>query len=113
VLRTLRDSDVRIAVVSDIHFDLRPEFAAAGMDHLVDTFVLSFQHGVCKPDPAIFEMALNALAVGPHQALMVGDRPERDGAAARLGMPTLLLPTLRRPDDRRLHLVVNLICDTP
>jgi len=83
------------------------------MDHLVDTFVLSFQHGVCKPDPAIFEMALNALAVGPHQALMVGDRPERDGAAARLGMPTLLLPTLRRPDDRRLHLVVNLICDTP
>jgi HAD superfamily hydrolase (TIGR01509 family) len=109
VLSSLRDRGVRTAVVSDIHFDLRPEFDAAGMHGLVDAFVLSFEHGVCKPDPAIFRVALDALGVSPEQTLMVGDRPGRNGGATQLGATTLLLPTLRRPEHRRLHLVLRLM----
>jgi FMN phosphatase YigB (HAD superfamily) len=109
VLRSLRERGVRVAVVSDIHLDLRPEFEAAGLGDVVDVFTLSFEHGVCKPDAAMFEMTVDALACEPEQALMVGDRSERDGGATRLGIPTLLVPTLRRPQDRRLHLVVGLV----
>ena len=47
-------------MLSDVHFDIRPAFIAAGMDGLVDTFVLSFEQGVQKPDPAIFVAALDA-----------------------------------------------------
>ena len=100
---------MRVAVVSDIHIDLRPEFEAAGLGELVDVFTLSFEHGVRKPSAAMFEMTVDALACEPEQTLMVGDRPERDGGAVRLGIPTLLVPTLRRPQDRRLHLVGGLV----
>ncbi|HUI05191.1 MAG TPA: hypothetical protein VLZ77_16750 [Acidimicrobiales bacterium] len=44
---------------------------------------------------------------------MVGDRPERDGGAARLGIPTLLLPPLRGSEEQRLHLVLNLVWEVP
>jgi FMN phosphatase YigB (HAD superfamily) len=109
VLRALRDLGVRIAVVSDIHLDLRPEFESAGLGDFVDVFTLSFEHGVCKPDAAIFETTVDALACELEQVLMVGDRSERDGGAVRLGIPTLLVPTLRLPQDRRLHLVGGLV----
>lgn len=102
VLRRLADGGRRLAVVSDIHFDLRPAFAAAGLP--VDVFVLSFEHGVQKPDPAIFRLALDGLGTDPARTLMVGDRPTQDGAALAVGMPTLLLPPLTDVRQRRLHL---------
>ena len=91
VLRTLKSVGCRIALVSDIHFGLRPEFAAAGLTDLIDAFVLSYEHGVQKPDTRIFEIALNALGVAPEEALMVGDRASHDGGAAAAGITTLLL----------------------
>lgn len=108
VLRELHDQGVRIAVVSDIHVDLRPVFADAGLADLVDVFTLSFEQGCQKPDPRMFTRTLTALGVDPHCALMVGDRSHPDGAAVEAGLVTLLLPPLRATDDRRLHLVTAL-----
>ncbi|SDF35713.1 Phosphoglycolate phosphatase, HAD superfamily [Blastococcus aurantiacus] len=105
---SLRDGDVRIAVVSDIHVDLRPAFDAARLGGLVDVFTLSFEQGVQKPDPLMFTRTLDALGVGPGEALMVGDRSRPDGAAVESGIPTLLVPPLRSVEDRRLHLVLSL-----
>ncbi len=104
----LRGRGIRIAVVSDIHVDLRPAFDAAGLAGLVDVFTLSVEQGVQKPDPRMFTRTLDALGVGPEDALMVGDRSRPDGAAVEAGIPTLLLPPLRSVDDRRLHLVLAL-----
>jgi HAD-hyrolase-like len=86
---------VRVGIVSDIHFDLRPAFADAGLADLVDSFVLSFEHGVQKPNPQIFRVALERLAVEPAETLMVGDRASHDGAAVELGIPTVLVPPLK------------------
>lgn len=110
VLAALHDADVRVAVVSDIHFDLRPEFAAAGLADFVHAFVLSYEHGVQKPDPAIFEIALRALNVDASAALMVGDRASHDGGAVKARIPTLLLPPVASADvpvglDRVLALI--------
>ena len=91
-LRHLKALGVGVAIVSDIHFDLRPEFALQGMEGLVDDFILSFEHGIQKPDPRIFMLALASLGIPASDALMVGDRPDRDGAAVLAGIPTLLLP---------------------
>ena len=111
-LRALHDAGLRIAVVSDIHVDIRPSFAAAGLDGLVDVFTLSFEQGVQKPDSEMFTRTLDALGVAPSAALMVGDRSRPDGAAVELGMVTLLLPPLVFPRERRLHHVVKL-CGAP
>lgn len=83
---------IKVAIVSDIHFDLRPEFALLGIDGLVSAYVLSFEHGVQKPDPRIFMLALEYLGISASEALMVGDCPERDGGAVHAGIRTLLLP---------------------
>lgn len=108
-LRSVRDRGCQVAILSDIHFDLRPAFVAAGLDRFVDQYVLSFERGVQKPNPAIFRAALDALGSSPERTLMVGDRASHDGAAVGLGMPTLLVPTLTHPGQRRLDLVRNLV----
>jgi HAD superfamily hydrolase (TIGR01509 family) len=107
-LHLLSNAGLRIAVVSDIHVDIRPAFQVAGLLDAVDVFSLSFEQGVQKPDPAMFAYALTALGVPPGEALMVGDRSRPDGAAVELGMATLLVPPLTGPGDRRLHLVLAL-----
>ena len=107
----LRDAGLRIGVVSDIHVDIRPAFAAAGVP--VDVFTLSFELGLQKPAPEMFTRTLGELGVAPHEALMVGDRSRPDGAAVELGITTLLLPPLTHPSERRLHLVAALCASEP
>jgi len=107
-LSKIKDAGISIAVLSDIHFDLRPAFTAAGLNGVVDAFVLSFEQGVQKPDPAMFAAALAALDVDGDTTLMVGDRSRPDGAAVEVGITTLLLPPLRSIHDRRLHRVTTL-----
>jgi FMN phosphatase YigB (HAD superfamily) len=107
-LGALRRAGLSIAVVSDIHVDLRPAFAAARLDGLVDVFTLSYEQGIQKPDPGMFTRTLDALGVAPAEALMVGDRAVPDGGAVGVGMTALLLPPLRSRGDRRLSAVLAL-----
>src|SRR5262249_45723052 len=108
-LRALRERDIAIGVLSDIHFDLRPEFAAAGLSEFVNAFVLSFEHGVQKPDPRIFHIGADSLGFEPHELLMVGDRASHDGGAVAVGMTTLLLPPLHVVVPRDLDRVLALV----
>ncbi|MFF5536763.1 HAD family hydrolase [Streptomyces cinerochromogenes] len=101
VLRTLRERGVGVAVVSNIGWDLRPVFRAHGLDPYVDAYVLSYEHGVQKPDPRLFSVACEALGTDPRQALMVGDSRPADGGATALGCRVHFvdhLPVTHRPD---------------
>jgi HAD superfamily hydrolase (TIGR01509 family) len=100
VLGGLHRQGIRIAVVSNIAFDLRPAFEAIGALGDVDEFVLSFEVGVVKPNPEIFQTALARLGVSAEDALMVGDSEEADGGARVLGCGFALvdpMPTDQRP----------------
>lgn len=108
VLHVLHERGIRVAVLSDIHVDVRPAFQAAGMDGLVDVFTLSYEQGVQKPNPAMFTRTLAALGTSPDRTLMVGDRSLPDGPAVEQGITTLLLPPLRSIQDRRLERVLAL-----
>ncbi|MFF4763087.1 HAD family hydrolase [Streptomyces sp. NPDC001292] len=101
VLRTLHERGVGVGVVSNIGWDLRPVFRAHGLDAYVDTYALSYEHGVQKPDPRLFALACAALGAEPTDVLMVGDSRHADGGAAALGCGVHfvdLLPVTRRPD---------------
>ncbi|MET0701189.1 MAG: HAD-IA family hydrolase [Mycobacterium sp.] len=101
VLASLSDQGVRTAVVSNIAFDVRPAFAALGIDRYVTEFVLSFEVGAVKPDPKIFSTALERVGVAAADAVMVGDSEEADGGARAVGCEFILvdpLPTWERPD---------------
>ncbi|MFC3744722.1 HAD family hydrolase [Paractinoplanes deccanensis] len=90
-LRTLHDAGVKVAVVSNIGFDIRPHFEAWGMAGLVDAYALSYELGRTKPDPAIFLRACGMLGADPERTLMVGDTPA-DAGAVRAGCAALVLP---------------------
>jgi FMN phosphatase YigB (HAD superfamily) len=107
-LRALNAAGVRIAVLSDIHFDLRPAFADVGLLEHIDTFMLSYEQGIQKPNPLMFTRTLEALRVDPTECLMVGDRSHPDGPAVEQGITTLLVPPLRDVGERRLHHVLSL-----
>lgn len=109
VLQALHAAGVRIGIVGNVHFDLRPEFVHAGLSDYVDTFVLSYEHGMQKPDPRMFELALETLGTSPSRALMVGDRPGVDGGAVAIGVTSITLPSLREIADRGLRMVTRLL----
>ena len=90
-LRALHEAGVKVAVVSNIGFDIRPIFAAWGLDQLIDAFALSYEIGRCKPDPAIFLRACGMIGADPERTLMVGDTPA-DAGAVKAGCAALVLP---------------------
>ncbi|MGW3649120.1 HAD family hydrolase [Streptomyces sp. NPDC000878] len=104
VLGALRERGISVGVVSNIGWDLRPVFRAHGLDAYVDAYVLSYEHGIQKPDPRLFKVACDALAVAPQDVLMVGDDRRADGGAADLGCAVHFvdhLPVSERPDGLR------------
>jgi len=101
VIEALAGDGIAVGVLSNIAFDIRPAFAALGIDDLVSVFALSFEIGAVKPEPEIFRYAVEALGVEPERTLMIGDSVEADGAAAEIGCAFRLvepLPTTERPD---------------
>ncbi|ULR48715.1 HAD family hydrolase [Streptomyces deccanensis] len=104
VLVGLRARGVAVGVVSNIGWDLRPVFRAHGLDPYVDVYVLSYEHGVQKPDPRLFAIACAALGVDARDTLMVGDDRRADAGAATLGCGVHFvdhLPVAERPDGLR------------
>ncbi|MDX3188220.1 HAD family hydrolase [Streptomyces sp. MN03-5084-2B] len=100
-LKAAGESGLKIGVLSNIAFDIRPAFTARGWDAYVDEFVLSFEVGAVKPELEIFRRAVEALGVPAAETLMVGDSEEADGGARALGCEFALvdpLPTAERPD---------------
>ena len=100
VLRRLHESGTRIAVISNIAFDIRPAFERVGVAGYVDEFLLSYLEGVIKPDPKLFLRACERLGVAPEEALMVGDSEEADGGAAAVGCQVAIVdpaPVAERP----------------
>jgi HAD superfamily hydrolase (TIGR01662 family) len=90
VLASLRESGVRIGLVSNTSRDLGAFVEHFALD--VDAWISSGVHGKVKPSPSIFLAALELLGVEPGAAVMVGDSPLDDVEGARgLGMRAYLV----------------------
>jgi putative hydrolase of the HAD superfamily len=102
VLKTLRDTGLRIGLVSNAHFLpelMREDVERLGIAQYVDDAVFSAEIGVRKPHPAIFLKVLKELGVQPAEAIFVGDRVRDDiGGAKGLGMRGVLTRQFRREE---------------
>jgi putative hydrolase of the HAD superfamily len=82
-LRALRARGVAVIIVSNSEGMLRPLFSDLGIldcfDHVLDSGLL----GIEKPDPRIFQMALDHVGVHHEQALHLGDVYATDVLGAR------------------------------
>jgi putative hydrolase of the HAD superfamily len=108
-LRALRQRGVRIGVVSDTGFDLRPALDRLRLSPWIDAVALSCESGLCKPDPRVFAGMCAELGVDPGTALMVGDNPLTDGGAVAAGLLVLLLPPPAASGPRGLATVLSVV----
>jgi putative hydrolase of the HAD superfamily len=83
-LERLRVAGFKLAVVSNSEGTIEQMLVEIGLRPLLDAVVDSSVVGVTKPDPRIFQIALDRLGLAPGDALMVGDSPSADvdGASA-------------------------------
>jgi len=86
----------RLALVTNTRSDMTTEdikglLREAGVPDVFDMMVVSGEVGVSKPDPRIFEIALEGLGVGPGEAVMVGNTVSTDVFGGnRVGIRTVL-----------------------
>jgi putative hydrolase of the HAD superfamily len=91
-LSVLRDRGLTLVAVSNWDCSLPRVLERCGLDGLLDGTVTSAEAGSRKPDPGIFEAALELAGCEPAEALHVGDTAEEDVAGARAaGIRPLLI----------------------
>ena len=94
-LDRLRTMGVRTALVSDAGADDVECWQRSPLCHRLDAVVFSYELGVRKPDPRIYERALDLLGVAPTEAIFVGDGGSDEHRGARaIGMTTVLVTRL-------------------
>ncbi len=76
----------RTALLSNAWRDLRAELHRWGVADAFDRLVISAEEGVMKPDPRIYRLALERLAVSPAEAVFVDDFPHNVEGARAVGM---------------------------
>jgi putative hydrolase of the HAD superfamily len=108
-LKALRERGLPVGIVSDTGFDLRPAMDLLGLSPFIDTVVMSFEYGVCKPAARVFLTACDQLHVHPERTLMVGDNPLTDSGAVAAGMYVFLLPRPAKTGPRGLGHILSLI----
>jgi HAD superfamily hydrolase (TIGR01509 family) len=108
-LAALRERGLRVGIVSDTGFDLRPALTRLGLMRHVDAAVMSYEYGICKPATKMFLAASEKLQVDPERTLMVGDNPLTDSGAVSAGMCVFLLPRPAQTGPRGLKHVLALV----
>ena len=74
LLAEVRGRGARIvAVTNNLVAEQEDKLRHVSLRHLFDDLVISEAAGVNKPDPAIFELALQRAGAQPHEAIMLGD----------------------------------------
>jgi HAD superfamily hydrolase (TIGR01662 family) len=82
-LARLRAAGLKLAVVSNSEGTIEQMLIEIDLRDVFDTVIDSAVVGITKPDPGIFQIALDRLAVAPTDAIMVGDSPSADIAGAQ------------------------------
>jgi len=103
VLRYLKTQGFKLGIVANIWSGgMDPALKKLGLERFFDTAVASVDIGFQKPDPRIFQLALDRLKLTSSETIMVGDNPTSDIQGAHsLGIGTVRLlrgPNRKTPD---------------
>ncbi len=88
ILHTLRDlrSSYFVGLLSNAWDDMRKYIIARKFDDAFDHMVISAEVGVAKPDPKIYQIALEQAGVNPDEAVFMDDFIENIQGCQKVGM---------------------------
>ncbi|KOR88826.1 HAD family hydrolase [Paenibacillus solani] len=87
ILELLQSSFTLGVISNGIGEAQRKRLTSAGLSHYFQSFIISDEVNCWKPDPKIFELALQDLMVGPDEVLYIGDSLADDyEGASRAGI---------------------------
>ena len=94
-IRTLRPR-YKTGVISNAWPDTRQSLIDRKIDDAFDALIISAEVGVMKPDPKIYQIAMEQLGVTADESIFVDDTPENVDAARALGMTGIRFREPRR-----------------
>jgi epoxide hydrolase-like predicted phosphatase len=87
-------NDFRIALLTNYTQMMRDKIEHEwDIKHLFDEIIISYEVGLIKPDPAIFDLTLSRLDVSASEAVLVDDRIKNIEGALQYGMHAILYET--------------------
>ena len=90
LLQDLRQKGIKNGLITNTFSDERDLIRSSPLYPLFDVTMISYEQGLSKPDPAIYQRMLDALELSPKECLYVGDGGSRELYAARdIGMQAL------------------------
>ncbi len=96
-LARLRNGGLKIGLISNSLADTSKLWPSTPIAPLFDAVVLSYEVGMMKPDPGIYQLACERLGVESSDCLFIGDGGSRElTGASTVGMDAVLI---RAPDD--------------
>jgi len=110
VLEDLRGAGLLLGVVSNFEEWLDGLLEAVGVRSTFDVRVISGIEGIEKPDPRIFEIAMERAGVDPDRSVYVGDNPEFDvEPALAVGMFPVLIDRRERHADTPVARITSML----
>lgn len=91
-LKLLKDIGLTLGLISNVGQDMQKTFKELGLQQYLDYYVTSLEVGYDKPQPEIFQAALQKAKVNPEEVIYVGDQYELDIVGARgVGIKAILI----------------------
>lgn len=91
-LKDLANRGLILGLISNVVQDMEPTYAELGLQPYLNFKVTSAKVGCDKPNPEIFQAALNKAQVKPEEVIYIGDQYDLDIVGARgVGMKGLLI----------------------
>ncbi len=95
-LEHIRELGVPIGILTDVPYGMSPSFVRedlrrAGIDHLLDVVLTSYDVGMRKPHPKGFEMLASALSTKPADFMFVGNEAKDITGANNAGIFSVLI----------------------
>jgi len=91
-LKDLKGRGLILGIISNVVQDMESTYTELGLQPYLDFKVTSAEVGCDKPNPAIFQAALNKAQVQPEEVIYIGDQYDLDIVGSRgIGMKALLI----------------------
>ena len=107
IIRRLK-LNYKLAIVSNAKAVEAATPQATRMYREFDIVILSYKVGVRKPDPKIYQIAINQLQLAPEEIIFVDNAQENFGEANKLGLKGILFKNVEQFKDDLKHLGVQI-----